>query len=255
MTVLENVNLRDFNDAIKCNILKSMIVLTQNNFVNPTVNINSSNILRARIRPLLLRVVNNDAQVLGFLKSHLTGDFYTWMRIANSGRVDVFFTKLKNMWLKCAPNLNGQVLQQSSYNTKIIEAPIILQSVPVSQTVEPVRQSRGSPSNLKMEEDYGKYYLTKFLNDLINSRLDEKVDEIENMLSHLDINNQFQKPVIKLNPNEENNGYDKEKDIWYDLLKKKTNITNNGSEFGALNNIAINTLGWKADKPSDFDIK
>ena len=29
----------------------------------------------------------------------------------------------------------------------------------------------------------------------------------------------------------------------------------NGSEFGALNDATINTLGWKADKPSDFDIK
>ncbi|CAG8517178.1 4142_t:CDS:2 [Acaulospora morrowiae] len=30
---------------------------------------------------------------------------------------------------------------------------------------------------------------------------------------------------------------------------------NPGSEFGAMNNAAINALGWKADKLSDFDIK
>ncbi|CAG8666626.1 10216_t:CDS:2, partial [Diversispora eburnea] len=84
-------------------------VPAQNNFVNPAVNINSPDTLRgwlrakyqretvgnqqsaiqrltqekyqpydtpdiyeARIRPLLLGVANNDAQVLGFLKSHLT---------------------------------------------------------------------------------------------------------------------------------------------------------------------------------------
>ena len=29
----------------------------------------------------------------------------------------------------------------------------------------------------------------------------------------------------------------------------------NGSKFGALNDATINALGWKADKPSDFDIK
>ena len=28
-------------------------------------------------------VADNDAQVIGFLKSHLSGDLFTWMRIAN----------------------------------------------------------------------------------------------------------------------------------------------------------------------------
>ncbi|RIA92135.1 hypothetical protein C1645_736599 [Glomus cerebriforme] len=126
MTVLENANAEDFDDAYKCEILKSMMggkyapVSLQNPFVNPAVNINSPDTLRAwirtkyqretvgnqqsaihrltqekfqsydtpdtyetRIRPLLLGVTDNDAQVLGFLKSQLSGDFYTWMRIAN----------------------------------------------------------------------------------------------------------------------------------------------------------------------------
>ncbi|CAG8647196.1 6328_t:CDS:2, partial [Diversispora eburnea] len=38
-------------------------------------------------------------------------------------------------------------------------------------------------------------------------------------------------------------------------LSISESFLDNGSEFGALNNAAINALGWKADKPSDFDIK
>ncbi|CAG8648946.1 4993_t:CDS:2, partial [Diversispora eburnea] len=115
--VLENANAGNFNDAVKCNILKSMMgekyapVPANNGLVVRNLAINSPDTYEI--------VADNDAQVLGFLKSHLTDDFYTWMRIANP----------------CAPNLNGQVSQQSSYNTKIIEAPIILQSVfPIPDT-------------------------------------------------------------------------------------------------------------------------
>ncbi|RHZ67233.1 hypothetical protein Glove_302g47 [Diversispora epigaea] len=38
-------------------------------------------------------------------------------------------------------------------------------------------------------------------------------------------------------------------------LSISESFLDNGSEFGALNDAAINALGWKADKPSDFDIK
>ena len=60
-----------------------------------------------RIRPLLLGVADNDAQVLGFLKSQLSGDPYSWMRIANPAGIDAFFIELKNLWLEHPPNLNG----------------------------------------------------------------------------------------------------------------------------------------------------
>ena len=56
MLVLENANRGDFDDAVKCNILKSMMggkyasVPAQNNFVNPAVNINSSDTLRGWLR-------------------------------------------------------------------------------------------------------------------------------------------------------------------------------------------------------------
>src|SRR2546429_10000728 len=59
-----------------------------------------------RIYPLLLGIADNDARVLGFLKSHLSGDLFTWMRIANPVGIDAFFTKLKNLWLERNPNVS-----------------------------------------------------------------------------------------------------------------------------------------------------
>jgi hypothetical protein len=50
-----------------------------------------------RIRPLLLGVPNNDSTALSFLKNHLSGDLYTWMKIAGPGDIDTYFTELKNI--------------------------------------------------------------------------------------------------------------------------------------------------------------
>jgi hypothetical protein len=72
-----------------------------------------------RIRPLLLGVADNDAQVLGFLKSQLSGELYTWMRIANPAGIDAFFTELKNMWLERPPNLNGGQTSQNNSSAEI----------------------------------------------------------------------------------------------------------------------------------------
>ncbi|CAJ0759307.1 3624_t:CDS:2 [Entrophospora sp. SA101] len=291
---------------------------------------------------------------------------------------------------------NRNVYQQSSYNSKIIEAPVISQSPDIQKMinealekqksdsdavieklrkevqsqkaqktqapVEPVRQPRGPPSNLKTEKDYENYYLAKYYNDLgiydLDSnypekpfqrtnqsarmdRIESKVDEIGQMTSQFGkmvLENQSKKPIAKSNrtqryypfqpinynfsANNENSGYNEENDIWYgdDSEKKNDNSANpssdlvtihpetydqllsnlspamrkmcqsqtvqkkesksdewfsslqylnasindltisesfldNGSEFGALNDATINALGWKADKPSDFDIK
>jgi hypothetical protein len=128
----------------------------QNNFVNPAVNINSPDTLRAwlrvkyqretvgnqqsaiqrltqekfqqydtpdtyetRIHPFLLGMADNDAQVLGFLKSQLSGELYTWMRIANPAGIDAFFTELKNIWLERPPNLNGIQTSQNNLSAEI----------------------------------------------------------------------------------------------------------------------------------------
>jgi hypothetical protein len=56
-----------------------------------------------RVRLLLLGVPNNDATALAFLKNHLSGDFYTWMKIANPPDIDAYFTELKNLWLERNP--------------------------------------------------------------------------------------------------------------------------------------------------------
>ena len=72
-----------------------------------------------RIRPLLLGVADNDTQVLGFLKSQLSGDLYTWMRIANPAGIDAFFTELKNLWLERPPNLNGIQTSQNNSSAEI----------------------------------------------------------------------------------------------------------------------------------------
>ncbi|CAG8638839.1 7860_t:CDS:2, partial [Diversispora eburnea] len=140
-----------------------------------------------------------------------------------------------------------------------------------SEIAKPIREPKAPPPSLQSDEDYGKYYLVKYLNELgiyskedldsnypikpfqrprpqqkdKSTRLEEKVDEIGNMLSCLNINNQSQKPVAKINrtqryypfqpinssisANEKSNegGYDEEKDIWYNSSEKKMDITNN----------------------------
>ncbi|CAB5351799.1 unnamed protein product [Rhizophagus irregularis] len=162
MTALENANAGDFDNAVKCTLLKSKMggkyapVPANNGLVAGNPAINTPNTLRAwlrakyqretvgnqqsaiqrltqkkfqqydtsdtyetRIRPLLLGVADNDVQVLGFLKSQLSGELYTWMRIANPAGIDVFFTELKNMWLERPPNLNGEQTSQNNSSAKI----------------------------------------------------------------------------------------------------------------------------------------
>ncbi|GBC36910.2 hypothetical protein GLOIN_2v1773489 [Rhizophagus irregularis DAOM 181602=DAOM 197198] len=72
-----------------------------------------------RIRPLLLGVADNDAQTIGFLKNHLSGDLYTWMRAVAPAGINAFFTNLKVMWLERAPNLNGGQNYQNNSSAEI----------------------------------------------------------------------------------------------------------------------------------------
>ncbi|RHZ45701.1 hypothetical protein Glove_661g43 [Diversispora epigaea] len=69
-----------------------------------------------RIRPLLLEVANNDANILGLLKGHLSGDLYTWMRSDNPLDINTFFSSLKNMWLerRPSPSYESQIPQVST---------------------------------------------------------------------------------------------------------------------------------------------
>ncbi|RIB28220.1 hypothetical protein C2G38_1564776 [Gigaspora rosea] len=82
----------------------------------------------ARIQPLLLGVADNDANILGLLKGHLSGELYTWMKIANPANITAFFTELKNMYLERPPNLyRGSIPDQISQ-----APPITFQSAIIS---------------------------------------------------------------------------------------------------------------------------
>ncbi|CAB5361904.1 unnamed protein product [Rhizophagus irregularis] len=165
MTDLENANAGDFNDAIKCGLLKTKLagkyipVPVQDPY-NGNANIDTPARLRAwmnskyqrenigtqqvaiqklaqekfrftdspdtyekRIRPLLLGIPNNDANTVGFLKSHLSdwGDLYIWMRSANPAiaGINKFFTELKNLWLERNPNIHASQNNSSAEIDKL----------------------------------------------------------------------------------------------------------------------------------------
>ncbi|CAB5389640.1 unnamed protein product [Rhizophagus irregularis] len=91
MTALENANAGDFDDAVKCGIYKAQMggkylpVPAQDPYngnanINTLATLHSPDTYEKRIRPLLLGVADGDAQTVGFLKNHLSGDLYTWMR-------------------------------------------------------------------------------------------------------------------------------------------------------------------------------
>ncbi|GES93459.1 hypothetical protein GLOIN_2v1772633 [Rhizophagus clarus] len=123
MTALENANAGDFNDAIKFGLLKTKLVWMNAKYQRETIGTQQSAIQKLsqerflptdspdtyekRIRPLLLGVANNDATTLSFLKNHLLGDFYTWMKIANPANIDAYFTELKNLWLERNPIISS----------------------------------------------------------------------------------------------------------------------------------------------------
>ncbi|CAB4406779.1 unnamed protein product [Rhizophagus irregularis] len=90
MTALKNANAGDFDDAVKCNIFKAQmgrkyLPVPAQNLYNGNANINSPATLRAWMRSHYQREIvvvgtDGDVQTIGFLKNHLSGDLYTWMR-------------------------------------------------------------------------------------------------------------------------------------------------------------------------------
>ena len=161
MTVLENANTGDFDDAVKCDIFKAQIggkylLISVQDPYNGNANINSPATLRVWIRShyqqeivgsrqsafqrltqkkflptnssdtykkriwsLLLGVANNDTQIIGFLKNHLSGDLYTWMYAIAPAGINTFFTNLKDMWLEHASNLNESQNYQNNSSAEI----------------------------------------------------------------------------------------------------------------------------------------
>ncbi|CAB4485467.1 unnamed protein product [Rhizophagus irregularis] len=102
MTALENANAGDFDDAVKC-------------------------------------VADGDAQTVGFLKNHLLGDLYTWMRAVAPAGIDAFFTQLKDMWLERAPNLNGGQNYQSNSSAEIDKLKSEIASLRAQQLAQPAQ--------------------------------------------------------------------------------------------------------------------
>ncbi|PKK57940.1 hypothetical protein RhiirC2_797132, partial [Rhizophagus irregularis] len=102
MTLLENANAGDFDNAYKCEILKSMmggkytLVPANNGLIAGNPAINTPDTLRAWMRAK-----------------------YTWMRIANPAGIDAFFTELKNLWLEHPPNLNRIQTSQNNSSAEI----------------------------------------------------------------------------------------------------------------------------------------
>ncbi|GET64982.1 hypothetical protein GLOIN_2v1773489 [Rhizophagus irregularis DAOM 181602=DAOM 197198] len=58
--------------------------------------------MRSHYQRETVGVADNDAQTIGFLKNHLSGDLYTWMRAVAPAGINAFFTNLKDMWLECS---------------------------------------------------------------------------------------------------------------------------------------------------------
>ncbi|RIB07773.1 hypothetical protein C2G38_2252421 [Gigaspora rosea] len=121
----------------------------------------------ARIRPLLLGVADNDANILGLLKGHLSGELYTWMKIANPGGITAFFTELKNMWLERPPNLyRGSI---PSIPDQISQAPPIASQSTI--TSREITKSKTEPhsdnSNITRTE----------IENIVNSQLDLRTQQ------------------------------------------------------------------------------
>jgi len=111
-----------------------------------------------RIRPLLLGVADNDAQVIGFLKSHLSGDLFTWMRIANPAGINAFFTGLKNMWLEHTPNSFGR--QISDQISNLPQSNLITSNIVPLQTIQNIpSKSQSNDAHVYLESiaDYFGY--------------------------------------------------------------------------------------------------
>ncbi|RIA88551.1 hypothetical protein C1645_826189, partial [Glomus cerebriforme] len=131
MTVLENANARDFDEAVKCNIYKAQMggkylpvpvndPYNGNNPINTTASLRAW--MRSKYQHETVGVADGDAQTVGFLKNHLSGDLYTWMRAVAPAGIDAFFTNLKDMWLERAPNLNGDQNYQNNSSAEIENA-------------------------------------------------------------------------------------------------------------------------------------
>ncbi|GBB95482.1 hypothetical protein RclHR1_25460003 [Rhizophagus clarus] len=308
MTVLKTANAEDFDNAVKYDILKSMMgrkyapAWLRTKYQRETVGNQQSAILRltqeryqpydtpntyeARIRPLLLGVADNDEQVQGFLKSHLTGDFYTWMRGANPGSINTFFTKLKNMWLECGQNLSGRIPEKLNQFANQVQAlpsinPVsysLSQVTPVFQpafTKDDIQKAIQDTLTQQKTENQALSYFTP-LKPIVppDSNSEENdgndYDEDNNMWTGQP--ETYDELLPKLSPamrkmclSQKAQEKQSKKDEWFSFLQYlnasindlsiSESFLDNTSEFDGFNLATAEALGWKIDKPSKFLVK
>ncbi|CAB5350276.1 unnamed protein product [Rhizophagus irregularis] len=153
--------------------------LTQERFL-PTDNPDT---YETRIRPLLLGVPDNDAQVLGFLKSQLSGDLYTWMRIVNPVGINTFFTELKNLWLERNPNLHGNQTSQNNSSAEIdkLNSKITSLQAQLAQPAQVHPQASADFEKLNSKIASLEAQLAEFIQ--VNSRLAQRLQLPENVIN------------------------------------------------------------------------
>ncbi|CAG8603756.1 13075_t:CDS:2 [Cetraspora pellucida] len=194
MTVLENANAGDFDNVVKCTILKTMIETVENQqlaiqrLTQERYQLyDTPDTYEARIRPLLLKVADNDAQVLGFLK------------ITPASQQQGHIISLEDMQKAIQNALVQQKTKNQTLVKKVTELESQMAKQTAPQTVKPVRQPRGPPSSLQTKKAFSKPYLEQIYSSNQSAKIDRiesKVDEISQMISQFGrimLENQFKK--------------------------------------------------------------
>ncbi|PKB94438.1 hypothetical protein RhiirA5_438786 [Rhizophagus irregularis] len=199
MTLLENANAGDFDNAYKCEILKSMMggkyipVPANNGLIAGNPAINSPDTLRAWMRAKYQReTVENQQSAIQRLTQErfhqLSGDLYTWMRIANPASIDAFFTELKNLWLERPPNLNGIQTSQNNSSAEIEK----LNSQIASLQAQLAQPAQVHPQNNEVSANFEK----------LNSKIASLEAQLaESMQVHSNLAQRLQLPENVINSN------------------------------------------------------
>ncbi|CAG8789283.1 22584_t:CDS:2, partial [Cetraspora pellucida] len=195
MMVLKNANTGDFDNAVKCNILKSMI-----------------------------EVADNNAQVLGFLKSYLTecgqnlSGRISEKSITPASQQQEHTISLENIQKAVQNALVQQKTKNQTLIKKVTELESQMAKQTAPQTVEPVKQPKGIFSTEDLERNY----------------------PIK----------PFQKPY---NYEDDKGEYNEEENRWHALsqLEKKTSTTDKPSDFAIKGNFKhiSESLEWYIDVP------
>src|SRR6185312_7693512 len=98
-----------------------------------------------RIRLLLLQTPNNNADALAILWNHLPEELFTRVKIANPGDINAFFTAIKNTWQERKP-------ATFTYNGGLSGTPLILPSSLSHMQEQPLESAQQVSRNKKAYE-------------------------------------------------------------------------------------------------------